>query len=472
MSQVKYSVIASGAIITFSIFFTALTWPGVLSSDSVASWIEATTNQYETIKPPLVAEIQRLFFLASNKNLQFAIGTFSFVQSLLFWASIACVFSVLIPNGKRRTITFLAFFTVLPILPYSTVHWTDSWCVIFSLFFLTLTLSSPAKFSPFKLLLSILMLGLLLATRHNTISILPIGIFLVYRQIQASKLFVPVRSKWIHPSSALLTFAAIGLAFALSVLPNYNAHVTRSPSLLQFALLNQYIGTIENTEGSQRDNLIEERTKQFETAYGNNSLRRSLNAYSSCFNPSLVWGPDAIIGFQKILANKNFPGWHLIGLIQDSPKGFLLHKLKYWRGQLHDSSTLFPFQLETTKKSEIYLNIEANSISESSRVWIFRKIYAWRSSLLYRHWAVFMLAFFSTTGICFVQKRLDKSISILAFGMFYAIPYLIFETGCEWRYLLPTYVPSMICIFCFISLQFTSSFSKLSKFTPWKSNES
>lgn len=65
-----------------SALFLAVSYPGNLSPDSIDSWSDAISGEFQALKPPLITLLQQAFYLCST-GLN-AGSTFSFVQGTFF----------------------------------------------------------------------------------------------------------------------------------------------------------------------------------------------------------------------------------------------------------------------------------------------------------------------------------------------------------------------------------------------------
>lgn len=66
-----------------STFFLAVSYPGNLSPDSIDSWSDAVSGEFDALKPPLITLLQQALYLFCP-NLNTAVATFSFIQGTLF----------------------------------------------------------------------------------------------------------------------------------------------------------------------------------------------------------------------------------------------------------------------------------------------------------------------------------------------------------------------------------------------------
>jgi hypothetical protein len=439
------AVVSISLAATLSAFLLAVTYPGILSPDSIISWDQATRSEIFTIKPPLISLIQRLF-VCVFPDLRTSIAVFSFVQATLFWTAIFSFMSVAIRGDVQFYISCLASAALFPIWPYPTTHWTDVWIVIFflpalSAFILSVRVADE-NWKWLWFLVALLFAFLAISVRHNA----PILLVLV---MAMSFLWLGRALPW-SSSKKMLVAVTVGGALLLASQIFYQfPSIKRAPSLVGLAAVNQYLGTIANSEAPAQNMLIDKERPAFDDAFGPGKLKRALAHYKPSFSGALVWADDfqgrnwdnegAVLGFGKIVENQKFLILGLFRVMSASPVGFLRHKAAYLRGQFHTSSEIFPFSWGISNwglaKSNSHLSFRPWEPGSKA---IFSLLWQNKNTLFYRHWFMFLLGL-SSLLIARPSFRMP-ALLLVSFGVLYALPYVFLETGFEWRYLMPSYV--------------------------------
>jgi hypothetical protein len=225
--------------------------------------------------------------------------------------------------------------------------------------------------------------------------------------------------------------------------------VKRAPSLLGLATVNQYLGTIANSDPLTRKKLIDKEKPIFDAVFGTGKLDQALANYKPSFSAALTWADDfqgrnwdnkgAVLGFGKIVSEKDFFIRGLFRVMLAAPEGFLRHKSAYLRGQFHLSSEIFPFSwgISNWGFAKSNSDLSFRPWEPGSKV-IFSFLWQNKNSLIYRHWFMFLLGL-SSLLIAQPSFRVP-ALLLVGFGVVYALPYVFLETGFEWRYLMPSYV--------------------------------
>lgn len=429
-----------------SLFFLLVSYPGNLSPDSITSWGEAYSGRISTVKPPLLSLIQSLY--SALPSPQFAVASFTFTQGLLFWFSIFLFVSLFIRKVIAFVCVCLMIALIFPLWPYTSLNWVDVWVVIFflisSAFFEIFRKSESESASIVILVCTFLVLSA--STRHNAISILPIAVL---------PIALLVRRRWQLPQKQAYWVAATSIPFLLlaTKLFLFFPQVVPSPSLASFGLLNQYFGAIALSEENTKAALIASEEPLFDSRFGAGSLRASIQAYQPGFNGyDLLWKKDAILknnstnGFQAVLLNGDFIAPAFWRVLAASPRGFAMHKLDYLIGQFGSGSLQYPFDWGVFQNQ---LGISSQPILTGVNASMPQFLREQTTTLLYQHWFTFVVGAVAFVVNIWLLKNQTLT-WLFGFSVLYAIPFMFFETGWEWRYLMPCYVANLVLTVCVI----------------------
>ncbi|WGJ07221.1 hypothetical protein [Brucella intermedia] len=423
----------AGAIV--STVFLLMFYPGFLSNDSIFSWRQAVNQHYDTIKPPLMALIQRTFYLLSPSG-EATVASFSFVQGTLLWSAIFIAIALTTRTWKALIACSLLMLCLLPLWVHTNVHWTDMWVFAFAYFglFSFFGLFRSGFVNTKWLLAGTLFFFISISIRYNAVSSLPIVAVAWYFYLQKS---------WalkVLPRVSLSTLACLVILIASKaflLMPG----VEEKPSMIRFALYNQYLGTIVNSNPDVREKLIAQEKPYYDAAFGEGALEASIPMYLFSGNGKMFWPKDALIGFGNIMHNGQFIVDRFPLLVWQSPKGFIRHKLKYITGQINNSAEYFPMHP--------YVDKNIFDVELSPKIpgydWIVSTLTSLKTSLIFKHWPALLLGLL---GLVLGWRQQNVLLlSIYSFGVLYAIPYMVSETGLEWRYLLPTYISGYLVFF-------------------------
>lgn len=418
-----------GALIT-SAAFLALFFPGTLSPDSAESWREALEGVYGTIKPPSMVLVQSLFLFISPSGLA-AVAGFSFVQGFLLWFSVFLCLSL----AARSYVAFLAAcagcLALFPLWPYANVHWSDVWTAIFGFFGIYgLERLRRSGYRARGWLAAATFFFFLAATfRHNAVSILPMVLlawtpFLRRRHGKGAAVSL-------GGGLAVMLLLAAGTKYFL-LLPN----VVVSPSLFHFALVNPYLGTIAQSDPEVRARLIQTEAPVFDSRFGPGRLAASIEVYHPGWSRKLLFGDAPVLGsFENVLQKGDFIGAGLLRVALQSPSGFLRHKKEYLLGEFDRSAKEYPFHPRVDSN---VLGVKSDPAFPRITKSVYDFLTARRNSLIYKHWFAFVLGL--GAALAALARRDWYPVSVFTFAVVYALPYLVAETGWEWRYLMPSYL--------------------------------
>jgi hypothetical protein len=433
-----------------SLFFLLVSYPGNLSPDSTTSWGEAFSGRISTIKPPLITLIQSLY--SALPSPEFAVAAFTFTQGVLFWFSIFLFVSLFVRKTRTFVCVCLSISLIFPLWPYTTLNWVDVWVVIFFLFsatFFELFLRSDNT-SARNAVLACVFLVLSASTRHNAVSILPIAVLPIA--------FILLH-RWQLSRQQAYGVAALSLPFLFLATKIFLLfpQVVPSPSLASFGLLNQYLGAIASSEASTKTALIASEEPLFDDRFGPGSLRASVQAYEPGFNGyDLLWKKDAILkkdnsnGFQTVLLNADFITPAFWRVLIATPSGFAKHKADYLVGQFGSGSLQYPFDWGVFQNQ---FGVSSRPALESINGALPRFLREQTKLIFYHHWFMFLIGF--AAFVANMRSLRDSALtSLFAFSVLYAIPFMFFETGWEWRYLMPCYIANILLTVC-VTLRLT-----------------
>ncbi|OYR15554.1 putative membrane protein [Brucella rhizosphaerae] len=431
-----------------STLFLLMFYPGFLSRDSANSWQQAVTQNYDTIKPPLMAIIQRAFFLSTSTG-EAAIASFSFVQGALLWSAIFVVIAVSIRSWFSLAVCSALMLCLLPLWVHTNVHWTDVWVFAFAVFgLLAFNTFYKSGFTHTKwLIIGTLLFFISISIRYNAISSLPLVAVVWF-------IYIGKRHN-INGLARVAVAAAICVILALGTKASVlMPGVEQQGSMLRFALFNQYLGTIVNSNSELQEKLIAQEKPYYDAAFGDGALEASIPLYLYSGNGLMFWPKDALIGFDRILKNGQFIIDRLPMLIWESPTGFIRHKFAYIRGQIAHSAEYFPMHPYVDPN---ILNVTSSPIIPGYR-WTVETLISLKTSLLFKHWPSILLG---VIGFVFCLKNRNAlPCAVYVFGLLYTIPYLLSETGLEWRYLLPMYISGYLTFFVAVADSIERIFDK------------
>jgi hypothetical protein len=426
-------VFAATVAATLSGLMLVITYPGNLSPDSITSWGEAASNVYANVKPPLVGMIQRGVFLAAG-DIQSAVGVFSFIQGYLFWLSIFTYIIVVSPNALCGALFCTGACALYPLWAYTTQHWTDVWVVIFGIFGLAaFERLRQLKFRDLPcLVLAVACFFLAASARHSVIAVLPICLFPLVRFLG--------ESHGVRVSRAVVLSCGVVVALMLSTklwsqLPN----VKPAPSMLPVTFLNPLLGTIAHSKPGVREEILFGIRPAFDSHFSPGRLDAAVKAYDAGFMGHLMWGEAAILPFEKsIRADFIIPAAIRAALF--SPGAFVRHKVVASLGQLSYPAITYPYDWGVWTNE---LGIKSTPILPGANARLRATLEGLSTTLLYKHWFMLLVgcAAFGI-GIWIGQAAV---VMPFLFGVLQGLPYIVFETGWEWRYLMPSYVAFFLC---------------------------
>ncbi|MDX4076464.1 hypothetical protein D8666_22785 [Ochrobactrum soli] len=425
--------VLAGAFI--STIFLLVFYPGFLSNDSIFSWKQAVSQHYDTIKPPLMALIQRIFYLFSPSG-EATIASFSWVQGTLLWSAIFMAIALTTRTWRALIVCSLLMLCLMPLWVHTNVHWTDMWVFAFAYFglFSFFELFRSGFVSTKWLLTGSLFFFISISIRYNAVSSLPLVAVAWYFYLQKRRALKAVPRVFLSTMACVVIIIA---SKAFLLMPG----VEEKPSMIRFALYNQYLGTIVNSDPDVREKLIAQEKPYYDAAFGEGTLEASIPLYLFSGNGAMFWPKDALIGFGNIMNNGQFIVDRLPHVVWQSPKGFMRHKMKYITGQLNNSAEYFPMHPYVDKNIfNVFLSPKIPGYE-----WTVSTLTALKTSFIFKHWPALLLGL-----VALVMNWRRQNILLLTiyiFGVLYAVPYMVSETGLEWRYLLPSYISGYLVFF-------------------------
>jgi hypothetical protein len=230
--------------------------------------------------------------------------------------------------------------------------------------------------------------------------------------------------------------------------------VVISPPLSAFGLLNQYLGTIANSSERMKAELLQSESPLFDRRFGPGSLAASVQTYLPKFNlypllfsenPTLRRNSavDTLLdnnGLDTVLENNDFILDGFVRVVRVSPIGFFKHKIAYLKGQFGFGSAVNQFEWGVVPNK---LRIEAKPVMKNINVVLHQFLVAQTTTFPYQHWFLFAVGLVALV-LNLTIVRVGGVTSLFAFSVLYAVPFTVFETGWEWRYLMPCYVANFL----------------------------
>ncbi|MDJ0632058.1 MAG: hypothetical protein QNJ34_02595 [Xenococcaceae cyanobacterium MO_188.B29] len=436
---------------TLSGFWMLVFYPAVMSIDALSHWQQALNNQYHTWHPPALAMLMHLTqYFVNNPSL------FSFIQGAFFWGAILYLIRQVVTNNRLFLINSSLIILLPPLWLYSNATVSNTWMATFTLLTIAFLIKSIRHNSKTLFTLSIIALSLGVMFRRETIFfiliVLPIYLLLFGRN---SSIFKRVRELILILLIIILPGKIIELSPNVSHDVNPTAH----------GLLNQYVGTVVNSENLMDESEIDREKLSIEQEFGTGTWQRLLDGYS-CFSAGyIVWGnvgkgvPAAIGEVPK--EQNSFIVSKIVQTAFRHPLGYLKHQGCYFayllqvQRKISSSYKIWGvFQSNPNiKEQRTQLGIEFQSKLPSIKAWQINLVNNILDSpilsFLFRHYvflgfsAIFLIVGFST-------HRIELIIPSL-FSLIYPFGYLIVAPDNLWRYLFPSYLCSWICLLVFLN---------------------
>jgi hypothetical protein len=433
-----------GLSATLGGFWMLVFYPAVLTPDSINQWSQALSNQYHTWYPPITAMLMHItqFFTKSP-------SLFCFIQGTLFWFSIL----YLLRQVTRRDRFFLGnvcFIVGLPTLwLYSVALVNNVWASTFSLLASTLLIRAIDAKSNSLFFTSVALLSVAICFRHEAVflSIVPMSLGLFYLWIKSKiykKIIVII----------LISLIVIAPAKLLEKLPNVGY---RTPTSLVF--IGQYVGTIFHGKQQISENEIDVEKNSIDRQFGSGTFDKLLEKYD-CTSPNYIFLPpeDSIIS-ASLIQDKTF--WVInktLSIAFRHPLAFIKHKACNVSYLFQIPQISYIYDVRTDQS--VYIESDLNKVGIKTdyrlphvKIWVDNILIVTHQnsiySLMYRHYVFILFSLiFLFLGLCL--KNNEFLIPSLV-SCVYLIALLIPDSSTAWRYLLPNYVLSWVCLLGAIS---------------------
>ncbi|MDJ0742729.1 MAG: hypothetical protein QNJ32_05125 [Xenococcaceae cyanobacterium MO_167.B27] len=443
---------------TLSGFWMLVFYPAVLSIDALYHWQDALNNQYNTWHPPILAMLMHLTqYFVNNPSL------FSFIQGTLFWGSIFYLIRQVVRNNRL----FLINCSLIILLPslwlYSNATVSNNWMTSFTLLTIAFLIKSIHQNSKTLFTLSIITLSMGVTFRRETI-------FFVLIVMPIYILFFGRNSSLLKKSRELILILLIILlpGKIIELSPN----VDRNNNPTSHGLLNQYVGTVYYSRNIMDESEINREKQSINQEFGSGTFQKLLDGYMCASAGYIVWDKDVPAAIGKIPKEQNsFIVSKIIQTAIRHPLGYLTHQACYTAYLLQVPNNpsyqtwgiLKEQPIVTQERAQ--MGIEFDSKLPTIKAWyvnllntlLDNKIF----SLIFRHYIFLTLsAIFLVVGL--LNRKIELIIPSL-FSVIYPVGYLIVAPANLWRYLLPSYLCSWICLLVIFNGFVTKKINKKKK---------
>jgi hypothetical protein len=428
---------------TLSGFWMLVFYPAVMSIDALSHWQQALNNQYHTWHPPILAMLMHLTqYFVKNPSL------FSFIQGSLFWGAIFYLIRQVVRNNRLFLLNSSLIILLPPLWLYSNATVSNTWMASFTLLTIAFLIKSIHQKSKTSFTLSILALSIGVMFRRETVFfiliVLPIYLLLFGRN-----------------SSILKRARELILIILIIILPGkiieLSPNVTHDVNPTAHGLLNQYVGTVFYSEHFMDESEINREKQSIEQEFGSGTFQKLLDGYSCASAGYIVWDRDVPAAIGKIPKEQNsFIVSKIVQTAFRHPIGYLKHQGCYFayllqvQRNISSSYKIWGVLQEKPNINEqrTQLGIEFKSKLPSVKVWhnnlVNNILDSQIFSLLVRHYIFLSFsAIFLVVG--FFTRKIELIIPSL-FSLIYPFGYLIVAPDNLWRYLLPSYLCSWICL--------------------------
>ena len=433
----SYIVFLSTAL---SGFWLMVFYPAVMSGDSFGHWQEASSNQYTSWHPPLLAMLMYV-----TQHFVKTPSLFSFIQGSLFWGAI---FSLIRQVAKSQR-SFLADSTFIIFLPplwlYSNAAVPNTWMATFAMFSMAWLIRYIKSRKTIDFILSVLLLSIAVMFRTEVILcvIVPIVAYLFWSKQKIG----PLRK-------AIAIPIIIALCIVPSKLIELSPRVVRRPEPQIHGLFNQYVGTIVNSKQRMTPSELRDEERSIDGEFGDGVFQKLIQGYNCRSGDYIIIDRHVPRVLSRMPKGKG--GFILRKVVRTAfrhPLGYLKHQLCYF-GKLSQFSEIRYQTWGVIKNEPKYDAIRASfgfdfeSRLPSVRAGYIRLMNALLESplfsLLYRHY-IFLIFSIAFLGIGIKTRRMEWVVPSL-FILIYPIGYLLAGTADLWRYLLISYLGSWICL--------------------------
>ena len=428
--------------ITLSGFWMLVFYPAVMSIDALGHWQQALNNEYSKWHPPILAMLMHItqYFVESP-------SLFSFIQGTLFWAAIFYLIQQISINSRLFLINS-SFMVLLPSLwLYSNATVSNTWTATFVLLTLAFLIQAIKKQSNNLFALSLIALSLGVMFRRETILLLPILIFFyIYFVKQRESYFSKIVGIFLMIIIVLLPGQIIELSPRI---------LTQKTSPISHGIFNQYVGTIYYARNSMKSSEFLAEKISIDQEFGTGTFQKLLNGYVCHSGDYIVWDLHlpAVIG--QLSGNKKFIVGKAIQTAIRHPLGYLKHQgcyfaalsqfsmLQYQSWGILDLDKHF-FKDERRTQLGIEYKSKLPLIEARYRELVNTLLKNPKLSLFFRHY-IFLIILSISLILGLLYKRVELLLISLV-GLVYPLGYLIVSPAALWRYLLPTYLCSWICL--------------------------
>ncbi len=438
--------------LTFATFWVLVFYPAAMSTDATSMWVKSGSGfqapggaRYDTWFPPLNAILMN-FFQIWTKNP----SLFALCQGFLLWFSIIFTLREIIKNERSFVVCSVLLLCFPPLwnLSFRILH--DVWCASFALFSIAFLIRYIKQFSKIDFVLSLTFLSLSICFRHNAISLVICPIFVC--------LFFDI---W--KCSTAKKFLLSVVVIVVSILPS--KIIDHLPDIQRYDMrgvvfMNQYVGAVKNSDSHTKSGKIESERRSIDEHFGDGTFDKLSSSYTCTFG-DYIWASDnPIISQSKLRDSSNFIVSKVISSIQQYPLGYIRHRLCHL-------SYLLQIPRVT---SSYYHEIQFPDLiqRQESQLPLIRKYVVYIVELLggrfdwvYRTWI-----FLAMSSIIFVISLNRKNVGQVTVGIFsivYFLSYLIPEATPDWRYLILSYICSIINIIGYVEQRFSQRLMYLSQ---------
>ncbi len=426
-------------------FWLLVFYPAVMSVDALGQWQQALADRYSTWNPPLLPMLMHLtqYFVRTPALL-------SFIQGSLFWGALFYLIRQ-VAKGNRAFLVHSALVTLLPPLwLYSNATISMTWGAIFLMLAMAFLIRSVHGRKEAALLLSILSLSIAVMFRREAALcvIVPIVIYLFY---------FPQKSGWLKKTA--ITAGMIVLSVAPGRILELSPHVARISKSQFHGIFTQYVGTVVHSMRRMSPSEIDMERRSIDGEFGKGVFQKLIQRYDCSSGDYIIFKRDFPPVLRRIPNEKNlFILKKVIRTAIRHPGGYLRHQLCYF-GYLSQFSEIGYQSWGVLKADPKYeagrarLGIPYGSRLPSIKagyvklmnILLERPVF----SLIFRHY-VFLLFSAIFLGLGFFTRKVEWIVPSLV-SLVYLSAYLVAGTASLWRYLLPSYLGSWVCLPAIVS---------------------
>lgn len=455
VSRKLYYLYAILLAVTVTSFFVMVFYPGVLTPDSFAQWVQAKSGHYNDWHPIgftiVMAMCQKcLYFCAENTQ----VAMIAWLAGVFFWFSCYTLAGSLLKNVKLALLSSVIITLYYPFWPYTVTLWKDVLFTAGFLYFAAYILCFARhsnKVPGFKYFIILLFINLIMLLNRHTawavlLACLPGLVILMPRRM--------------HLRSSVIFIMALIAAIALNKALYSVKNVSKSGNLSNMFLSYDLVGTLHFSKAD----LNEISKLKTASAFGMENMLEAINRYEPGNNMNyLIFGEKAPFQLDMLLAS-NCASQDLLDVAMRHPLSLFQHKLgiqKVLWDRKTDGGIWYAYQTVTDKWEgyDIFENSKIPEINAVLRRWLAAAASSPGSiwQLFLRHILIFS-GMLCTIIVAIVTAWLRKSdgefVRALCFLAWAALscwlPNAVVLPGADWRYLLPTTSIGVIIIVCTI----------------------